>query len=204
MSIVTYNQRGYSGCSMSWGAEAAYEDGEMPKSKWTKTKMIQVIEKWMDEEDLFVDVYTMKKDEIFDSYFMWSSWHHTSKYANKTDFYTTNTDALFAASHDTTEEDIARREAYWKIEDEKRKKRLATKNAKIEAFKKKHGCHPESVKAYTIFYPENCDFRTSLKGNEIVEITFNDKSIIYFLKDKFFNIDTHPFGHSFDGLKEDW
>ena len=37
MSRVAYGQKGYSGASMSANARAAYEAGEMPRSKWTKT-----------------------------------------------------------------------------------------------------------------------------------------------------------------------
>lgn len=36
MSRVAYGQKGYIGASMSANARAAYEAGEMPRSKWTK------------------------------------------------------------------------------------------------------------------------------------------------------------------------
>lgn len=40
MSRVAYGQKGYSGASMSVNARAAYEAGEMLRSKWTKTAIL--------------------------------------------------------------------------------------------------------------------------------------------------------------------
>lgn len=42
---------GYNGYSMSNNAVAAYEDGEMPLSKWSKTAILEVIEENEDIED---------------------------------------------------------------------------------------------------------------------------------------------------------
>lgn len=44
---------GYIGHSMSRRAAEAYEDGEMPKSKWTKKAMVAAIQAYCDEFDMF-------------------------------------------------------------------------------------------------------------------------------------------------------
>lgn len=43
MSRVAYGQKGYIGASMSANAQAAYEAGEMPRSKWTKAAIIAAL-----------------------------------------------------------------------------------------------------------------------------------------------------------------
>lgn len=81
---------GYIGYSMSRRAAEAYEDGEMPKSKWTKKAMVAAIQSYCDEFDMLFDPDLLKgmhKDEVFERFFYESSWHHTSKFFNETDFY---------------------------------------------------------------------------------------------------------------------
>lgn len=104
---VSYNQSGYINSSMSVRAAAAYEDGEMPKSKWTKKAMLEAIDTWCEENDriMLVDVAKMLKNDIFYQFFEYSSWHHTSKFCNMTDFYAINETALEEASHDVPEDD---------------------------------------------------------------------------------------------------
>lgn len=93
---------GYVGWSMSQRAADAYEDGEMPKSKWTKAAMIAAIKDFCAEtqEDSYhpvtydKSIEKLKKDEIFKCFFELKSWHHTSKYFNETDFYGVNEDAV--------------------------------------------------------------------------------------------------------------
>ena len=81
---------GYVGWSMSKRAARAYDEGEKPRSKWTKTAMLEAIGDYAYEEEIEVDfaaLLKMRKDEVFERFFRWSSWHHTSKYCNQTDFY---------------------------------------------------------------------------------------------------------------------
>lgn len=96
MGRVRYNQSGYVGTRMSVRAMEAYDDGEMPKSRWTKKLMLDAIEDYCDAYDLPYDgsAASMKKAEIFDEFFEWKSWHHTGKFANVTDFYGLNEDAI--------------------------------------------------------------------------------------------------------------
>ena len=88
---------GYIGHSMSRRAAEAYEDGEMPKSKWTKKAMVAAIQSYCDEFDMSFDPDVLKgmhKDEVFERFFHESSWHHTSKFFNETDFYKLDEDAV--------------------------------------------------------------------------------------------------------------
>ena len=92
MSKVTYGQRGYVGSSMSTRAQAAYEAGEMPKSKWTKAVIVNAIKSFCDDDDRVYDpsIEKMKKADLQDAFISWKSWHHTSRYANMTNFYGIN------------------------------------------------------------------------------------------------------------------
>ncbi len=113
MPKVTYNQTGYVGSSMSERATLAYEDGEMPKSKWTKKAMLAAIEACCDENDLAFDgsVAEMKKDEIFSRFFWRSSWHHTGKFARETDFYKVDEDEVCDAFPKLSDDEIEARDA---------------------------------------------------------------------------------------------
>lgn len=73
---------GYNGYSMSNRAVDAYENGEKPYSKWTKTAVVEHIAEILDIDAS--DVILLKP---FKSYLSLTSWHHTSKMYNKTDFY---------------------------------------------------------------------------------------------------------------------
>lgn len=62
---------GYIGHSMSRRAAEAYEDGEMPKSKWTKKAMVAAIQSYCDEFDMSFDpdvLKGMRKDEVFERF----------------------------------------------------------------------------------------------------------------------------------------
>ena len=89
MGKVMYGQSGYVGSSMSVRAACAYSNGEMPKSKWTKRRMLDAISDYCDTFGMVMDdsVRKMRKDELFEEFFEWKEWHHTGKYANRTDFY---------------------------------------------------------------------------------------------------------------------
>lgn len=108
MGKVRYNQSGYCGSSMSLRAMEAYQNGEMPKSKWTKYNMINAIAMVLDDYDMLteenMDLFSkFKKNELFNEFFCWSSWHHTSKFANETDFYDVNEDSVLRFLKETCE-----------------------------------------------------------------------------------------------------
>lgn len=84
---------GYDGYSMSNNAREAYEDGYMPKSKWTKSVMIEAIKKYIEVElddkcSFDVDkLNSMSRELLFKTFFIYKEWHHTSSKYNRTDFY---------------------------------------------------------------------------------------------------------------------
>lgn len=76
---------GYSGYSMSNRAVDAYEDGEMPLSKWTKKMIISEV---VEHEHFTEEELKKYHKNVLAEYFLFeSSWHHTSSYCNKTYFY---------------------------------------------------------------------------------------------------------------------
>lgn len=170
---------GYSGWSMSNNAVAAYENGEMPRSKWTKKAIIQAVGSYCDDYDLAYDpqIEKMKKEELFNRFIELTSWHHTSKYCNATNFYGINEGAVREVFPELPEEVRRMRNA-------ERIARLAAQRAAWEAehaaeielrkrereYLAEHGFASNTVAAYLLAHPENCDVRTSKKGNEVIEI----------------------------------
>lgn len=83
---------GYDGYSMSNNARAAYENGEKPWSKWTKSELLDAV-KAIDESRYDL-AKKMTVEQLRASVLNTTSWHHTSKYYNKTDFYSINEDKI--------------------------------------------------------------------------------------------------------------
>lgn len=122
MSKVTYGQAGYDGQSMSIRAREAYAAGEMPKSRWTKAAMVEAIQAWCADAGrvMLPGVEGLRKDELFTRFFCATSWHHTGKYANATDFYGVDGDAAEGFSRPMTGEELARAQAERDAEDARR------------------------------------------------------------------------------------
>lgn len=101
MSRVAYGQKGYIGASMSANARAAYEAGEMPRSKWTKAAILGALRGYCDEMDLLYDpaVESETKAALFDRFIAYSSWHHTGAYARETEFFALDEAAVVGAFH---------------------------------------------------------------------------------------------------------
>ena len=145
MSKVTYGQRGYIGSSMSARAQEAYEDGEMPKSKWTKAAIVDAIKSFCDEYDLVYDpsIEKMSKADLWDAFIEWKSWHHTSKYANATDFYGIDEEACKERFEHMSGSKLAERIAKREVEAEEERqqererdqKELARERAMLEEAK---------------------------------------------------------------------
>lgn len=169
---------GYIGHSMSRRAAEAYEDGEMPKSKWTKKAMVAAIQSYCDEFDMSFDpdvLKGMRKDEVFERFFRESSWHHTSKFFNETDFYKLDEDAVCGSFRPMTEAEVAERDAARRqaIEEEKAE-RETLRAARIEklgrhrTYREEHGFAPDTVAAFAHEHPECCHERVSRKGNRVL------------------------------------
>lgn len=110
---------GYAGFSMSNNAVAAYNYGEKPLSKWTKTELVEAIEACIVENDHTLSITLVKKAPVtlLKSMFLdQSSWHHTSIHFNRTDFYSLNEDAVLEATDEKILESIAEHKAAKKEE----------------------------------------------------------------------------------------
>lgn len=84
--------KGYDGYSMSNNAREAYESGEMPISKWTKSAIVDAVTEINPEAAALIEKVNLKtlKDNLLEK----TSWHHTSKMYNATDFYSVNEEAV--------------------------------------------------------------------------------------------------------------
>lgn len=82
---------GYDGYRMSNNAVSAYECGEKPWSKWTKTEILEEVDGLIsDGLELGVDRKALGKvpaKRLKQLVLVQSSWHHTSSWYNATDFY---------------------------------------------------------------------------------------------------------------------
>ena len=78
---------GYHNYSMSNNAVLAYENGEKPLSKWTKAAIIEALEDSEAPAEFIVAVKKQPVAAVKTVLLYCSSWHHTSKQYNKTDFY---------------------------------------------------------------------------------------------------------------------
>lgn len=168
---------GYVGWSMSRRAVEAYESGEMPKSKWTKTAIVDALKGACDELDLMYDpsVERMRKDELSGRFLCNSSWHHTGKFFNVTDFYAVDADAVAEAFRPMTENELAERQAARDkaLADaatarEAMQKEIAEKASLRRAYRAENGFDPDTVAAFAREHPERCHERTSRKGNRVL------------------------------------
>ena len=81
---------GYDGYSMSNNARGAYANGEMPKSKWTKTTIIDAVKEISPEK---AEMLSKVKLPVLKEYALHETgWHHTSEYFNRTFFYAVDED----------------------------------------------------------------------------------------------------------------
>ena len=86
---------GYYHYSMSNNAIEAYGNGEKPLSKWTKTDIIEAIESSGIELQCSMEKLRKLPVKILKEQCLYnSSWHHTSKHFNETNFYTLDEDRL--------------------------------------------------------------------------------------------------------------
>lgn len=89
------NGNGYDGYAMSNNARMAYEDcREMPLSKWTKTELLSAIRSYNVSADIILALQKHNTDTLRRELLMYSGWHHTSEYYNKTNFYAVDADKV--------------------------------------------------------------------------------------------------------------
>lgn len=90
---------GYKGWSMSNNAVSAYEGGEMPRSKWSKDKIMCRIRRMVRNNEINLscslgELQRTPLEVLRENCLQYSSWHHTGKYYQTTDFYSINIDSI--------------------------------------------------------------------------------------------------------------
>lgn len=85
---------GYCGYSMSNNAVYAYENGEKPYSKWTKASIVEELKYNNINSELISRLIKYPIAVLKQCLLYTSSYHHTSKFYNKTDFYSIDLDSL--------------------------------------------------------------------------------------------------------------
>lgn len=147
---------GYNGYSMSNNAVDAYENGEMPFSKWTKVALLEKYKELCEEESIkCYDLSKVNAKVLKDALLRCSSWHHTSSMFNQTDFYSISS----MACSNLTDEVVA------KLVDEKPIKE--EKNSSIEKWEVEYLVWGGSKK-----HPKATEYR------EVVEYDTSKNSVI--------------------------
>ena len=82
---------GYFGYSMSNNAVSAYRNGKKPLSKWTKKAILEALEEECEHGNVPNEALDLAKGmtvkELKEKVLECTEWHHTSKFYNRTDFY---------------------------------------------------------------------------------------------------------------------
>lgn len=78
---------GYKGYSMSNNAVAAYKEGLKPFNKWTKREILAELTAQDVPAEIMEELRSWTLAQLRASFLTSQEWHHTSKYYNKTDFY---------------------------------------------------------------------------------------------------------------------
>ena len=116
---------GYKGMAMSWNAVKAYENGEMPFSKWTKKNIVDEIKNR--RNDINIDLIKKLDVESLKATFLRkSSWHHTGEFFNQTDFYEIDEEKIENLSNEKVaswiENDKKDKELFKKFKEEEKEK----------------------------------------------------------------------------------
>lgn len=172
MSKINYGQKGYDGQSMSVRATAAYEQGEKPRSKWTKRAMLDEIAEFCECESIDLDVSKMRRDDLFSTYFTWSSWHHTGKFASATDFYSLDGEAVRRDARELTDDEATEREIARKAEAEAERMERERMHADFEKRLEDDRAHGYGWTFHKLLEAGHAEVRKSKKsGNETVYVT---------------------------------
>lgn len=134
---------GYSGYSMSNNAIACYDDGIYPISKWTKDEIISQAIGFLNENvseieknDLIINLMKKSRTNMLKGVFLeYDSWHHSSKFFNKTTFYKLNTYLIEELSEKNTleiETFFNKKNEAFKPEKKEKQKEKSSTNSRVE------------------------------------------------------------------------
>ena len=143
---------GYYNYSMSNNAVWAYENGEMPLSKWTKSS---ILEACGDKAEMLKPLTVA---ELRAEVLICSSWHHTSKHYNRTDFYMIDVEKLSEITNEDVATIVARRQPKQKAVKAERK----TVKAEV---------------TFTVWVGQYRNYRRPKTITEVVKFTEGDKMV---------------------------
>lgn len=174
---MTFGNRGYIGYSMSVRAAEAYQSGEKPLSKWTKADILHEVGELYgaDAKKAFAAFPVKILRGVLLSV---GSWHHTSSYYNRTDFY-------YLPDRDAEEIELSLRECRERAEAAKRRE------AEPEETPRRARCiylewggtrkHPKATEVEAVgairagwFFPDGESFKKSINANGFKVLEFLD------------------------------
>lgn len=158
---------GYIGFRMSRRAAEAYESGEKPLSKWKKQEIINLVNS-VYGADIAEAVKHWTLASLKRVFLYKSSWHHTSKFFNVTDFYSFDEDLL------TSEADLW--EKYENKQETDFKANNLNKNIEIEICYNKHKLAKEKNRLFYEHEQEQEQEYFSLLRNTEQEIYLYEKA----------------------------
>ena len=109
---------GYYNYSMSNRAVDAYREGKKPLSKWTKSDILEAVRELIYSEEIAANfnfnlLKKVKASRLKKLCLHSTEYHHTSKYFNRTDFYSIDVDYL---------ESLTDSDLYYYLEEQKKEK----------------------------------------------------------------------------------
>ena len=123
---------GYYNYSMSNNAVEAYERGEMPISKWSKKAIMEELSKCNVKPEHMAAFKAMSINELRDKLLYSCGWHHTSKYYNRTEFYSFEYDEDEDYLEPADKTDMIYKLDFWHIIDYNKKRRAFKNISKSE------------------------------------------------------------------------
>lgn len=154
----------------------AYESGEMPLSKWSKNNIINAIKEMVDSDDIFLNeeslksIETMNLKDLRDLFLKRSSWHHTSKFYNKTNFYEIDVGYI---ERNYEEAKAFREQEENKIREKEKQKAEKEKQEKTDRIQKWADSHKKEIEKIKSSGYDNIPLTNFEINREIVEQIFN-------------------------------
>ena len=164
---------GYHGFSMSNRAIEAYKNGEKPFSKWTKQDILDVIEEYKQESDdptvhlfytVFYELAKVSASVLKTHLLQKSSWHHTGKFFNCTDFYSIDFDLIDSLDLKTVK-DWQQEKVKKEVEQVKRYECVYLEWSGTRKHPKANEVQSKGIIKGNWFYPDNENFKKSINAN---------------------------------------
>lgn len=164
---------GYHGFSMSNRAIEAYNNDEKPFSKWTKQDILDVIEEYKQESNdsavhlfytVFYELAKVRADVLKAHLLQKTSWHHTGKFCNCTDFYSIDFDLIDSLDLKTVkawQQEKVKKE----VEQVKRYECVYLEWSGTRKHPKANEVQAKGIIKGNWFYPDNENFKKSINAN---------------------------------------